>query len=112
MRSMPCRRGACPDEVRPLVTALNELLARLRAALERERAFMADAAHELRTPLTALHLQMDMLAHAHGETERAGGDGHAVRGRAARHPPGGADAVHGARRAARHPRGAPAGAAG
>ena len=68
---MPCRRGACPDEVRPLVTALNELLARLRAALERERAFMADAAHELRTPLTALHLQMDMLAHAHGETERA-----------------------------------------
>ncbi len=59
-----------PDEVRPLVTALNELLARLRAALARERAFMADAAHELRTPLTALHLQMDMLAHAHGETER------------------------------------------
>ena len=31
--------------------------ARLNAALERERAFMADAAHELRTPLTALHLQ-------------------------------------------------------
>ena len=59
-----------PDEVRPLVVALNDLLARLRAALERERAFMADAAHELRTPLTALHLQMDMLAHAHGEAER------------------------------------------
>jgi two-component system OmpR family sensor kinase len=59
-----------PDEVRPLVTALNDLLERLRAALERERAFMADAAHELRTPLTALHLQMDGLAHAHGETER------------------------------------------
>ncbi len=62
--------GRLPDEVRPLVMALNELLARLRAALERERAFMADAAHELRTPLTALHLQMDMLAHAHGEAER------------------------------------------
>jgi two-component system OmpR family sensor kinase len=59
-----------PDEVRPLVTALNDLLGRLRAALQRERAFMADAAHELRTPLTALHLQMDMLAHASGETER------------------------------------------
>ncbi len=59
-----------PDEVRPLVLALNDLLGRLRAALERERAFMADAAHELRTPLTALHLQMDMLAHAHGEAER------------------------------------------
>jgi len=59
-----------PDEVRPLVTALNDLLGRLRGALERERAFMADAAHELRTPLTALHLQMEMLAHASGETER------------------------------------------
>src|SRR5256886_16673587 len=60
-----------PDEVRPLVGALNDLLARLRAALERERAFMADAAHELRTPLTALHLQMGMLARASGDAERA-----------------------------------------
>jgi signal transduction histidine kinase len=59
-----------PAEVQPLVNALNELLARLRAALERERAFLADAAHELRTPLTALHLQMEMLGHAQGEAER------------------------------------------
>jgi two-component system OmpR family sensor kinase len=59
-----------PDEVQPLVLALNDLLGRLRAALERERAFMADAAHELRTPLTALHLQMGMLARASGEAER------------------------------------------
>jgi two-component system OmpR family sensor kinase len=59
-----------PAEVQPLVTALNDLLARLRAALERERAFLADAAHELRTPLTALHLQMEMLGHARGEAER------------------------------------------
>ena len=60
-----------PDEVQPLVSALNDLLGRLRAALERERAFMADAAHELRTPLTALHLQMGMLARASGDDERA-----------------------------------------
>jgi two-component system OmpR family sensor kinase len=59
-----------PDEVQPLVRALNDLLGRLRAALERERAFMADAAHELRTPLTALHLQMGMLARADSEAER------------------------------------------
>ena len=44
---------------------------RLKSALERERAFMADAAHELRTPLTALHLQMGMLARASDEAERA-----------------------------------------
>ena len=67
----PLPDTALPDEVQPLATALNDLLARLRAALERERAFMADAAHELRTPLTALHLQMGMLARASGETERA-----------------------------------------
>jgi two-component system OmpR family sensor kinase len=60
-----------PDEVQPLVVALNDLLGRLRGALERERAFMADAAHELRTPLTALHLQMGMLARASSEAERA-----------------------------------------
>jgi two-component system, OmpR family, sensor kinase len=59
-----------PDEVQPLVLALNDLLARLRAALGRERAFMADAAHELRTPLTALYLQLGMLARASGEAER------------------------------------------
>ena len=59
-----------PDEVQPLVAALNDLLVRLRAALARERAFMADAAHELRTPLTALHLQMGMLARASSESER------------------------------------------
>ena len=60
-----------PDEVQPLVAALNELLERLRAALERERAFLADAAHELRTPLTALHLQTGTLARASGEAERS-----------------------------------------
>ena len=59
-----------PEEVRPLVGALNDLLGRLGAALDRERAFMADAAHELRTPLTALHLQMGALARAANEAER------------------------------------------
>jgi two-component system OmpR family sensor kinase len=67
----PLPDARLPEEVRPLVGALNELLARLSAALGRERAFMADAAHELRTPLTALHLQMEMLARAEGEAERS-----------------------------------------
>lgn len=67
----PLSEAQLPAEVQPLVTALNDLLGRLRAALERERAFMADAAHELRTPLTALHLQMGMLARASSENERS-----------------------------------------
>ena len=60
-----------PEEVRPLVGSLNDLLERLTAALDRERAFMADAAHELRTPLTALHLQLGALARAGTESERS-----------------------------------------
>jgi two-component system OmpR family sensor kinase len=67
----PLPNEPLPDEVQPLVSALNDLLVRLGAALERERAFMADAAHELRTPLTALNLQMEMLARATNEVERA-----------------------------------------
>ena len=59
-----------PEEVRPLVGSLNDLLVRLNAALDRERAFMADAAHELRTPLTALHLQLGALARAATDAER------------------------------------------
>lgn len=59
-----------PAEVQPLVGALNDLLGRLGAALERERGFLADAAHELRTPLTALHLQMGALSRATNEAER------------------------------------------
>src|SRR5256884_6459771 len=45
-----------PAEARPLATALTDLPARLRAALERERAVMADAAHAPRTPPPRLHL--------------------------------------------------------
>jgi len=67
----PLSAERLPDEVRPLVDSLNDLLARLSAALDRERAFMADAAHELRTPLTALHLQLGELARASTESERA-----------------------------------------
>jgi two-component system, OmpR family, sensor kinase len=67
----PLPDGGLPEEVRPLMGALNDLLGRLGTARDRERAFMADAAHELRTPLTALHLQMGMLARAGNEAERA-----------------------------------------
>ncbi len=43
-----------PAELRPISSRLNDLLARLQEAFERERRFGADLAHELRTPIAEL----------------------------------------------------------
>lgn len=53
-----------PAEVRPFVTAINRLLARVDQAMTVQQRFVADAAHELRSPLTALSLQAERLAQA------------------------------------------------
>jgi two-component system OmpR family sensor kinase len=42
------------DELGQLAVTFNDLLARLHAAFERQRRFMADASHELRTPLSVM----------------------------------------------------------
>ena len=60
-----------PDELRPLIGALNGLLARLGESIAAQRAFIGDAAHELRSPLTALRLQAQLLERAGSESERA-----------------------------------------
>lgn len=66
----PLPRKGVPDEIAPLVQALNDLLVRLARALESQKAFVADAAHELRTPLTAVHLQIQLAERAQTEEER------------------------------------------
>jgi two-component system OmpR family sensor kinase len=67
----PVAEAGLPAEVRPLVASVDALLLRLGQSLERERAFIADAAHELRTPLTALHLQIQLAQRAASEEERS-----------------------------------------
>ena len=51
-----------PPELRGLAGAFNRMAASLVAALERQRAFVADASHELRNPLGTLRLRLDGLA--------------------------------------------------
>ena len=45
------------DELGELADTFDAMLARLQAAFERQREFVADASHELRTPLTIVNLE-------------------------------------------------------
>jgi two-component system sensor histidine kinase TctE len=56
----PVDRPDIPREVASLVTALNDLFARVMTASAAEKAFIADAAHQLRTPLTVLRTETEL----------------------------------------------------
>jgi two-component system sensor histidine kinase QseC len=60
----PLEEDSWPDELKTSVVALNDLLARVRDAFEREQLFIDAAAHEMRTPVAGiqLHLQNAMQA--------------------------------------------------
>lgn len=58
----PIAEGGVPDEVAPLVDAINDLLQRLDRTIANQRHFLADAAHQLKTPLAGLRMQAEIAA--------------------------------------------------
>jgi two-component system sensor histidine kinase TctE len=46
--------------VAPLVSSVNDLLARLTTSLTTQKRFLADAAHQLKTPLAGLRMQAEL----------------------------------------------------
>lgn len=49
-----------PEEVRPFIDSINDLMARLDASLRARQRFVADAAHQMRTPLAGLKTQAEL----------------------------------------------------
>lgn len=58
-----------PQELQPFVVSVNVALTRMRAALNAQKRFVADAAHSLRTPLAVLRTQVDNLRHVVKDAE-------------------------------------------
>lgn len=50
------------DELKDLADTIDELLARLEAAFDAQRRFVANASHELRTPLAMMRTSLDVAA--------------------------------------------------
>lgn len=49
-----------PEEVRPFIHSINELMARLEQSFSAQQRFVADAAHQLRTPMAGLKTQAEL----------------------------------------------------
>jgi signal transduction histidine kinase len=56
------------DEVQSLAVTLNDMLSRLAAAQQRQRALVSDTAHELRSPIASIRAQLEVaLDHPAGQ---------------------------------------------
>jgi len=57
----PIKLGDLPGELRPIADSVNDLMDRLRRALESERNFATNSAHELRSPIAGALAQTQRL---------------------------------------------------
>ncbi len=57
----PLDKDGLPEEVRPLIEALNRRIATIAGIGERQRFFLSAAAHEMRTPLTIVRTRLELL---------------------------------------------------
>ena len=55
----PLASGDLPADIRPLVDAVNQQMARTQDLVAQQRQFLDDASHQLRTHLTTLQMQID-----------------------------------------------------
>jgi two-component system OmpR family sensor kinase len=58
----PIDGAGLPGELTSVIDATNTLMERLKAAIDSERAFAANAAHELRNPIASARAQIQLLA--------------------------------------------------
>ena len=58
-----------PEEIEPLLLAINQMVEKLDNAYQRERRFVSDASHELRNPLAALLINIDNALEENTDSE-------------------------------------------
>lgn len=49
-----------PEEIRPFIDSINDLMRRLSMSMQAQQRFVADAAHQMRTPLAGLKTQAEL----------------------------------------------------
>ena len=66
----PIQMETTPEEIRPVVQALNHLFDQVTHSIEMERRFTAMASHEMRTPVSVLKVNAQNALNAADESER------------------------------------------